>query len=59
MKEEKQQEKPKPSKNVKLPVALKDFKFCFGKTIYDLKKGEEVNVPKMFLANLKTEKVIK
>jgi len=40
-------------------IALKDFKFKHGKDVYEIKKGKEVKVPEMFLANLKTEKVIK
>lgn len=40
-------------------LALKDFKFKHGKDVYELKKGEKVEVPKMFIANLRTEKVIK
>ncbi len=52
------------SENVETPrkkklIALKDFKFKHGKKVYEIKKGEEVNVPKMFLQNLKTENVIK
>lgn len=38
--------------------ALKDFKFSFNGKTYDLKKGKVVEVPKILLANLKTEKVI-
>lgn len=55
---EKLEEEVKEKKGKKL-VALKDFKFMSGKDIYEIKKGEEVNVPKVFLPNLKTEKVIK
>jgi len=55
--EEKMEEVEAPKKG-KL-IALKDFRFAFGKVIYEIKKGEEVNVPKAFLPNLKTEKVIK
>ena len=58
MKEEKQQDEVKQNKKSKL-VALKDFKFKHGKDVYELKKGDEVEVPKMFMQNLKTEKVIK
>lgn len=57
MNEEKQEEE-KASEGRKL-TALKDFKFKHGKKVYEIKKGKEVNVPKMFLPNLKTEKVIK
>lgn len=53
-KEEKQEEAKKKSKL----IALKDFKFKHGKDVYEIKKGSKVEVPKMFLDNLKTEKVI-
>ena len=43
---------------VKMLMAKKDFKFQYGKDVYEIKKGKEVKVPKMFHANLKTEKVI-
>lgn len=56
--EEIKQEEVKTSKKQKL-VALKDFKFQHNKDVYEFKKGDEVDVPKMFLQNLKTEKVIK
>ena len=46
------------AKKEKKPIALKDFKFTFGKDVYEIKNGDEVKVPKMFLQNLKTEKVI-
>ena len=59
MKEGIEQESPRMEKKSKLIKPLKDFKFCHGKDVYDLKKGKEVKVPGMFLANLKTEKVIK
>jgi len=52
-------EKVEPAKPlVKKLMAKKDFKFQHGKDVYEIKKGEEVKVPKMFHANLKTEKVI-
>jgi len=47
------------SKKEKKLVALKDFKFSDGRNIYDLKKGEAIDVPKRFIPNLKTENVIK
>lgn len=37
---------------------LKDFVFSFNKDKYELEKGKEIKIPKMFLPNLKTEKVI-
>ena len=45
-------------KKVQKLIAKKDFKFKFGKTIYEIKKGDEIKVPEIFLNNLKTEKVI-
>lgn len=45
-------------KKEKKLIAKKDFKIVFGKDIYEIKEGEEINVPKMFHANLKTENVI-
>ena len=38
---------------------LKDFVIRFNDFYYELKKGELIEVHKMFLSNLKTEKVIK
>lgn len=38
---------------------LKDFVIKFNDFYYNIKKGEEIKVDKMFLPNLKTEKVIK
>jgi len=38
---------------------LRDFEFSFNEFHYNLKKGEITEVHKMFLPNLKTEKVIK
>lgn len=54
MREEKNEVKAK----VKKLVAKKDFKFTHGKDVYEIKKGDEIKVPAMFLQNLKTEKVI-
>lgn len=53
--------KPAETKEVKTSkvVPLKDFSFKYGKEKYELVKGKEVSLPEMFLANLKTEKVIK
>jgi len=58
MKEEKKTEKVKTKKVASKLIALKDFKFKHGKKVYEIKKGDEVKVPEMFLQNLKTEKVI-
>lgn len=55
---EKEEEKTKEKSSGKKIKAKKDFKFSHGKEIYEIKKGETVEVPEMFLANLKTEKVI-
>ena len=53
-KTEKQTEEKKESKR----IALKDFR-CFHKgKVYEIKKGEAVEVPLDLLKNLKTEKVI-
>lgn len=38
---------------------LKDFVICMNEFYYEIKKGEKIKVHKMFLPNLKTEKVIK
>ena len=62
MKEEKKTDEvktPKKEKSSSKVKALKDFKFSFNGKVYDLKEGEDVEVPEMFLQNLKTEKVIK
>ena len=37
---------------------LKDFLIVFNEYRYEIKKGEKIKVHKMFLQNLKTEKVI-
>ena len=51
-----EQEAKKPK--AKKLIAKKDFLIVFNGEKYDIKKGDEVKVPKMFLANLKTENVI-
>lgn len=56
--EEKQIDEVKAEKTSSL-IALKDFKFADGKKVYEIKKGDKIDVPKKFLPNLKTEKVIK
>ena len=58
MSEEKKESKKKAS-GMKKIKPLRDFRLCFNEHDYDLKKGEEIEVPSMFLENLKTEKVIK
>jgi len=57
--EKPKKEKPKTSKESKMIKPLKDFCFSFNGKTYDLKKGKSIEVPEMFWANLKTEKVIK
>jgi hypothetical protein len=57
-------EKEKSSKSskkteMKEVKPLKDFTIVQNEHKYELKKGEAIEVPKMFLQNLKTEKVIK
>lgn len=55
----KEETSPVETPKVKKLIALKDFRFKHNKDVYEIKKGEQVKVPKMFLPNLKTEKVIK
>ncbi len=57
--QEKKEIKSKSKKGMKSIVALRDHKFAFNGAVYDLQKGESYEMPEMFLANLKTEKVIK
>ena len=53
------EEKVVPQKQMEQKlIAKKDFKFKHDKIVYEIKKGDEVKVPKKFLQNLKTEKVI-
>jgi superfamily II helicase len=54
-KEETKQEKPQ---KVKKLVAKKDHVIFQNKERYNIKKGEEINVPKRFFEVLKTENVI-
>lgn len=59
---EETKKKEKPVKKKSRPKAikpLKDFLFAHGKDVYNLKEGIEIEIPEIFLANLKTEKVIK
>lgn len=55
MKKEKKKEK---ESQVELITPLKNFEFSFNGKKLTLKKGKEVEVDKIFLKNLKTEKVI-
>lgn len=56
---EKKQEEVKTKNGLVSVKPLKDFVIHMNEFHYDLKKGEEIEVHKMFLKNLKTEKVIK
>lgn len=49
----------KKKKGPKSIKPLKDFRCKFENQVYDMKKGEEIEVPSKLLVNLKTEKVIK
>ena len=51
-------EKPEASKGMIRVLPLKDWRIKFNEYDIVLKEGEEVEVPAMFEANLKTEKVI-
>ena len=55
----KEETKPRTKSELVEIKPLRDFKFRFNEFEYDLKKGEKSEVHKMFLQNLKTEKVIK
>ncbi len=57
MKENKKEIKVKLEPNKK--VALRDFHIKHNEHDIEIKKGDVVNVPKMFIPNLITEKVIK
>ena len=59
MKEQEEQREEVSAKKSSKLIALKDFKFSDGKNVYDIKKGDSIDVPKKYLPNLKTEKVIK
>ena len=57
--EEKKEEEVKVESELVKVKPLKDFKIRFNEFSYELKKGESIEVHKMFLPNLKTEKIIK
>ena len=58
MKEEKKEKKLwKKDKEIKL-IAKKDHTIVQNAERYEIKKGDEINVPKRFLDALKAEKVI-
>lgn len=60
MSKEETQEQPVEQKSeMKKVTPKKDFVLHFNDVHIELKKGESVEVPTMFLQNLKTEKVIK
>jgi hypothetical protein len=56
MKEEKEKSLSMEMKKIK---PLKDFVIHMNEYHYELKKGESIEVPSIFVENLKTEKVIK
>lgn len=58
MNEEKQDE-VKPKSELKKIKPLKDFVIHMNEFHYEIKEGIVIEVHKMFLPNLKTEKVIK
>lgn len=53
------EKKPEQKNNAVSIIPLRDFEFRHNKFYYDMKKGKKIDVDKMFLENLKTEKVIK
>lgn len=55
----KKEKKVEVSKPANVIVPLKDFVIKHNEFFYELKKGQEIEVDKKFLPNLKTEKVIK
>lgn len=55
----KEKEEVKTEKKLKKIKPLKDFVIKMNEFNYIIKKGEEIEVDRMFLQNLKTEKVIK
>ncbi len=55
----KEKEEVKTKSDLKKVMPLKDFVIKMNEFYYELKKGEAIEVHKMFLPNLKTEKVIK
>ena len=57
MSKEKETKQEKKEKVVKL-IAKKDWLIVQNKERYDIKKGDEIKVPKRFLEVLKTENVI-
>ena len=59
MSEEKQIDEVKPKSDLIKIKPLKDFIIHMNEFHYELKKGESMEVHKMFLPNLKTEKIIK
>lgn len=53
------QEQPKVESKTSEVKPLRDFTIKHNEHFIELKKGEKIDVPKKFLQNLKTEKVIK
>tara|TARA_R110001599_G_scaffold203550_2_gene400698 strand:+ start:327 stop:500 length:174 start_codon:yes stop_codon:yes gene_type:complete len=56
---EEKTEVKKKKKVAKVIKPLKDFNCKFENQVYNMKKGEEIEVPSRLLVNLTTEKVIK
>jgi hypothetical protein len=52
-------EKAETKKPTQKILPLKDFIIKHNGFYYEIKQGEEIEIDKKFLANLKTEKVIK
>ena len=52
-------EKAESKKSTQKIMPLKDFVVKHNGFYYEIKKGEEIEVEKVFIPNLKTEKVIK
>lgn len=57
--EPKKKMKEKKSSGMEKINPLKDHVINFNNVKIEIKKGESIEVPKMFIPNLKTEKVIK
>lgn len=52
-------EKVENKKSTQKILPLKDFILKHNSFHYEIKKGEEIEIEKIFIPNLKTEKVIK
>ena len=58
-KKEYETSEPKKASGKNVVTPLKDWHIVFNEYDIHLKEGVEIEVPEMFLAGLKTEKVIK